>query len=276
LSTDIEHLYKYRSLSGDSSRFVERLLLHDELYFCRPAEFNDPFDCCPVLTLKATRKELATYIDGLYKSQRPGLSRADRRRNVSITLKNLDRKSKNDLDAMNRAAMIEAVNSAGVLSLSAKHDHILMWSHYADSHRGICLRFKSSSSTPFFGRAQRVLYQAARPVLDLIHDSKHTQADKALLTKADLWSYEEEWRVIEHDLGSGVHKFPAKLLDALIFGARISSEDREKVLQWIALRKTKMEVLQSQIDAERFRLEIAPELKSLRASVIDRNQIERA
>jgi hypothetical protein len=256
-ATDITYLYKYRSLSGDFSRFVERLLVHDELYFPRPMEFNDPFDCCPVLSLKATDDEFATYLNNQYKTRRPHLSRADRRRELSTIKQNLSRTHDRTevLDNL-RTGMNDIVNSAGVLSLSAKHDHILMWSHYANSHRGICLRFQASTITPFFGRAQPVLYEIARPILNVIHDDPYTQIDKALLTKADFWSYEQEWRVIDHDTGPGVHKFPGELLDAIILGARISAEDRQKVLTWVAQRRTIIEVLHAQIDDERFRLKI--------------------
>jgi hypothetical protein len=257
---DIEHLYKYRSLSGCSSQFVERLLLNSELYFPRPKEFNDPFDCCPASSFSySTQDELATYICGLYRRQKPHLSRAERRRQVSIDCKKLLRKSKHERDQIIKSVIEESVNSAGVLSLSTKHNNILMWSHYADSHRGVCFRFKASSTTPFFGRAQPVIYQSARPVLNPIRDNSDTQVDAALLTKAELWSYEDEWRIVEHDQGPGVHNFPAELLDAVILGACISSEDRQKLLKWIALRKQKMEVLTARIDSDEFRLDILRE-----------------
>lgn len=256
-SADIEYLYKYRSLSGRSAEFVERLLLHNELYFPRPLEFNDPFDCYPVASLDATRDELAVYLDDQYKRRMPHLSRAERRRSVSDIKDRLrNHKSKAAIDTMN-AAMSEAVNSAGVLSLSAKPDHVLMWSHYADSHRGICIRFKASSTTPFFGRAQRVTYQADRPILNLIHDPPDVQMEKALLTKADFWSYEEEWRIVEHEVGPGIHTFPASLLNAVVLGARITSDDRARIIEMVANRKTQTEILQARIDDKKFRLLIS-------------------
>jgi hypothetical protein len=257
--SDIEHLYKYRSLSGCSSQFVERLLLNSELYFPRPKEFNDPFDCCPASSFNSTQDELAAYIDGLYRRQMPHLSRAERRRQVSITCKNLLCKCKDERDQIVKLVIEEHVNSAGVLSLSAKHDNILMWSHYADSHRGVCFRFKASSTTPFFARAQPVIYQSARPVLNPIRDNPDKQVDAALLTKAELWSYEDEWRIVEHDQGPGVQNFPAELLDAVILGACISSEDRQKLLKWVALRKQRMEILTARINSDEFRLDILRE-----------------
>jgi hypothetical protein len=253
---DIRYLYKYRSLSGRSAEFVERLLLHDELYFPQPLEFNDPFDCCPVASLDVTEDQFTNYLDGLYKRMAPRLTRADRRRKVSDVLRDFrNHKSKMAIDVTNKV-MAEAVNSAGVLSLSAKPDHVLMWSHYADSHRGICIRFQASSTTPFFGRAQRVIYQPDRPVLNVILDSRDARAEKALLTKADFWSYEEEWRIVEHEAGPGTHRFPASLLDAVILGARIALDDKERVLGLIRRRKTKAKILQAQIDAKKFRLTI--------------------
>jgi hypothetical protein len=161
----------------------------------------------------------------------------------------------------------EAVNSAGVLSLSAKPGHILMWSHYANSHRGICIRFRASSNTPFFGRAQRVIYQTMRPVLNLIRDTPVNQSEKALLTKADFWDYEEEWRIIEHAAGPGVHKFPAGLLDGVILGARIYPENEKRIIEMINLRGEETRVLKAQSDPHAFRIRI-PRRSSLFGSPV--------
>ena len=42
-------------------------------------------------------------------------------------------------------------------------------------------------------------------------------------------------------------------------GACISSEDRQKLLEWIALRKQEMEVFTARIDSDEFRLDILRE-----------------
>jgi len=255
----IQYLYKYRSLSDTSSSFAERIFTHNELYFPKPSEFNDPFDCSPVATLDATENQFATYLDGLYKRRMPHLSRADRRASVKSVLKDRTRNNNSILAYQTlKESMAKVVELAGVLSLSARCNHILMWSHYADSHRGICLRFKASSTTPFFGRAQRVVYQAERPKLNLILDNHETQSTKALLAKADFWGYEEEWRIVEHELGPGVHQFPPELLDGVILGARISDENKQNVMSWVATRKNNLEILQARFNDKSFRLDIVP------------------
>ena len=82
--------------------------------------------------------------------------------------------------------------------------------------------------------------------------------NKALLTKADFWAYEQEWRIIEHDKGPGAHIYPPSLLDGIILGARICPENRAKVLSWVSSRATKIEVLQARFHADLFRVEAIP------------------
>jgi hypothetical protein len=149
------------------------------------------------------------------------------------------------------------LNSIGVLSLSEKCDDVHMWSLYADSHRGVCLRFQVSATTPFFARAQPVHYQADRPILNVIRDERMMQVEKALLTKADFWRYQKEWRIIDHDAGPGVHKFPSVLLDGVIFGAKISERNKHMVLGWLAKRNSPAEIMHAQIDSRQFRLNIS-------------------
>jgi hypothetical protein len=148
----------------------------------------------------------------------------------------------------------EVVNSVGVLSLSEKQDDVLMWSHYSSSHTGICLRFKVSAAKPFFANALPVRYQLERPVLDLASDDAHTQSEKALLTKADYWSYEKEWRILEHDKGPGVHVYPPALLDGIIMGALTPENDRALVREWIAERHVPTELLQARFHEQLYSL----------------------
>ena len=60
-----------------------------------------------------------------------------------------------------RDSLQKEVDACGILSLCAKNDDILMWSHYASSHRGICLEFKAGDNDPFFAYALPVTYPDA-------------------------------------------------------------------------------------------------------------------
>jgi hypothetical protein len=71
-----------------------------------------------------------------------------------------------------------------------------MWDEYADHRRGLCIQFRANADSPF-GYAQRVLYQAERPILPLPLPEEHVVADHALLTKtASRWEKECEYRLL--------------------------------------------------------------------------------
>lgn len=66
-----------------------------------------------------------------------------------------------------------------------------MWSHYASNHTGICLEFTTANSK--FGMAYKVNYQEEYPRF-MMHESESYL--NLLLTKSNVWSYEEEFPLI--------------------------------------------------------------------------------
>lgn len=50
--------YKYRSMADPGViRWVERIVLHNEVYFAAAKTFNDPFDLRPVFSLAALKAQ---------------------------------------------------------------------------------------------------------------------------------------------------------------------------------------------------------------------------
>ena len=72
---------------------------------------------------------------------------------------------------------------------------ILMWSHYADHHKGVRIGFDISSSPGF--EITEISYRDDRPEIDLYADSAAVQAavKESLRFKSCAWSYEAEHRV---------------------------------------------------------------------------------
>ncbi|MCX5815663.1 MAG: DUF2971 domain-containing protein [Proteobacteria bacterium] len=151
----------------------------------------------------------------------------------------------------------KAVNGIGVLSLSATDRNILLWSHYAEGHTGLCLKFMATDQTPFFGRALPVNYVSDYPKIPITSPAGE-QIDAFLLTKAIDWHYEQEYRIIDHDDGAGGKIFPAEFLVGVILGARMTPDDKTAVVAWAAERKCHMEVLEASIASGSFSLEIRP------------------
>lgn len=148
----------------------------------------------------------------------------------------------------------ERLSRVGICSLSEVGDNVLMWSHYADSHRGVCLRFsKPARVDKDFYLASKVRYSTDRPVVHVMRHSEEEWVTGSLLTKAEEWGYEREWRQFDLN-GPGFHPFRPGLLDAVILGALITPEHEELVSGWVRARRPSTRLLRAKFDIHHFRL----------------------
>jgi hypothetical protein len=129
------------------------------------------------------------------------------------------------------------LDQAGIACFTQIKDSVLLYSHYADKHKGICLMFapyKMHFLTALNGQQYRsqfrpVYYFKELPEFDL-------KRELALIAtcKDVAWSYEREWRMFIEDgkggvLGPGLFEFPKEALLGIIFGSEISLENITKV-----------------------------------------------
>jgi hypothetical protein len=151
---DIEFLYKYCSLNKDNAQHRERIFTHNELYFRSPRVFNDPFDSKIRLEFEGSKDAWKTYLLKLYRKKHPDWNREQRLAEIRqiIRERRYERIPEGLLDSY--------LDQIGVFCMSEVNDQILMWSHYSESHTGFCLEFRATSTTPFFSRAQKIIYIA--------------------------------------------------------------------------------------------------------------------
>jgi hypothetical protein len=241
----------------DVHNSVERAICANELFFPHPLLFNDPFDCRPAYSFEASDAEWRAYLKPQFQRRTPLLSESAIDQQVEQGLKNLHRTIfPVDQQESLKSKFEQQLRSTGVFSLSARNDHILLWSHYASSHQGVCLGFAHSTAEAFFGRALEVNYELERPVVNPIRESALERFKKTILTKSSMWDYEKEWRVIEYGNGPGIYKFQPELLRFIILGAAISNDHKNKILEWVSRRKTKLQVLQASFDRLEFKINL--------------------
>jgi len=245
------YLYKYRSLRTKKDRqYTGRIFTHNEIYFAKFTEFNDPFDCN--LHISVERNIVAH--KAKLRELNPNLSDAE-----------LDVKTRKDFQPQkirNRekslCSAIRRINKiVGIFSLSEKSDDLLMWSHYADYHRGICLEFKVTNSKLFGCDLSKVHYQKQYPNLSVYDHIDLEWTKRYLTTKSDAWCYEKEWRILYRETGCQV--FPAEELSGVILGARISEKNKKLVLEWLTKGKCEVQLYQSRECDDRFGVNILPE-----------------
>ncbi|MGA2624482.1 MAG: DUF2971 domain-containing protein [Bacteroidota bacterium] len=161
-------------------------------------------------------------------------------------------------------------NNICVLSLSTARTNPLMWSHYADSHRGLAIGFDSENQ--FFSKALRVQYRAERPRVNLFpipetEPEKLRLAESILATKNISWHYEEEYRLINtttllkdsHTIDSGGHEvlvraFPIESVQDLIFGCNIQEDSQNSLSEIVRNKFSTASLNQAVLDTKNFQI----------------------
>jgi Protein of unknown function (DUF2971) len=161
-----------------------------------------------------------------------------------------------DFSADDRRQMDTATESAGILCLSECNDSLLMWSHYADVHRGVCIEYSTSKDRLFGCSVDRVSYASVYPKMSLADTPDLGWVRKYLSTKSDHWEYEKEWRIFYHSIG--VNFAPPEELSAVILGCMMSSQDRDAVCEWVASRSMPTRLYEARRDDGAFRIQIVP------------------
>ena len=241
-------LYKYRRFDTNSLR----ALCEEHVYYANPGNFNDPLDCQPVITMDIGEVELEELWLHLYSAEfrdRRAVARREELRTIfdenghptadKLPRRELVKKLLVDLDWL----LARRLKAWGVLSLSARWNSPLMWSHYADQHRGFCVEYDMSTS--YCPIVESVDYSGDRRVRAsdlynwIIRGS--TASCKAVFeayffAKASDWKYEKEWRVLRKEEGLGGAPFE---MSAIYFGVRCESSIRLSIAHMLVGRPLK-------------------------------------
>lgn len=123
--------------------------------------------------------------------------------------------------------------------LANTHTNRLMWAHYADSHRGICIEYDFSQTCQSYKEvAFPIEYRPKLP--NFPYDTLFEHNDKneeevriaiadCLLTKDNCWEYEGEWRIL-HDAKAG-HMCDMPPISCIYLGAKIEEGLKATIMQ---------------------------------------------
>ena len=140
---------------------------------------------------------------------------------------------------------VGSTDHVGTLSLSGTCSDMLMWSFYADWHRGICVGFLPSKECPFFARFKQVQYFEDRVAQDRFLETGLTADLDQRLFKSHRWAHEQEWRIILPGASGLRIEYPREALSRIILGAEITDELRSIVLGWHSRLRHEVQVLQA-------------------------------
>lgn len=137
------YLYKYCSYTNP---FHLELLFLNYIYFCSFEKLNDPFEGNFYTRLDLVPNEqLKEFLKQLLEHQ--GIKISDPKLEIYLDtqkeyFKNPEKIRENAYEVYKKFI--------GVFSVSTDPNNILMWSHYADNHKGFCIRFNRENAIPWF------------------------------------------------------------------------------------------------------------------------------
>ncbi|MCZ7449586.1 DUF2971 domain-containing protein [Agrobacterium rhizogenes] len=124
----------------------------------------------------------------------------------------------------------------GIACFSETWDQALMWAHYADSFKGLCIEYDFEAlrdSLPDATSFSRISY--AGRLLDIGSEIEDTNqiAKWILSTKHESWSYEREWRLFA-PTGGNV-SFDRRAIRRVILGPRMPQHVAEHIRHHVRL-----------------------------------------
>lgn len=208
---DDNYYYIYKHLGFDPDLYVLNLFRKLQLKFTPPDNFNDPYDCMAEIKFDVIPKL------------------------------HYERLQKKIADSVRSELSVTCFNNNPL--------NMLMWSHYAQSHKGFMVEFKIPHPTFEWVHSafnfQPVTYQDEFPnysfsSLALANSFNLKRSHEMLgivknqyLVKAKDWEYEKEFRVVSHDydvnnFDSLLKIIPCKYISSVILGAKLKDNDSNK------------------------------------------------
>lgn len=228
-------LFRFRPFNS----FTLDELCSEDVHYADPASFNDPLDSRPNLVLDSDFKTLVALhakaterlkgklraSDWTYLATEDGPIGSKEWQDAAVWI------IRGDLDRALRLLFAEH----RVLSLSSKWNSPLMWSHYADEHRGICIEYDTDQHDCWALKPVRYdqsrsisTSDLARWLVDGSQDAQEQVREACFYRKAREWAYEKEWRDLASPRVGAGSPFRMK---AIYFGIRCCEAIRTTIIR---------------------------------------------
>jgi hypothetical protein len=245
-------LYKYQPLTIESLTNLK----NRQIWFSKPKRFNDPYDCAVRVLKDEINDEEMEKILQQAKTEMPNIKTFDQYKNASNeSKKSFNKRTLETISNLSETQKTKMLNERGVACFSELKDNVLMWSHYAQGHKGFCLEFDISFE--LFRKAFPVQYSKMipkiRPASIILEDSEPLMP--MITTKADYWAYEKEWRIF-HVEGDRPYGYGVNCLTGVYFGTMMEFSHKEIIFMILHGSPTKFYEMRKSEDE--FRLSCEP------------------
>lgn len=205
-----QSFFKYRKLN---SRTIDSIK-DSKIWLAEIASLNDPFECsvqfdnneCLRLFfsdknfLKGFKEKFGVELSNnemneIVNSEEPYLvySRICISKNIEL---NISPEKQLIIVQKRWAEIVDQTNkNLRICCFSEFNDSLLMWSHYADEHKGVCIEYDFKEEDEIRSFLQPIDYRDKIYKINIFEDLTALRQIGASLTKCKAWEYEAEWRL---------------------------------------------------------------------------------
>jgi hypothetical protein len=204
-------LYKYMSNSSYTVDCLEK----NYLYCATPAELNDPFELWFVHSIhKSTWEQIKEYIRHQAKKHN---------RPIEEFKKIYKKMGKDEFLNDIKENYVELNGKVRIVCLTKNYNSLLMWSHYANHHKGILVKVEFTGADAVYN----VKYSLETPTFNPILRTLRNNFENVFLTKHVDWEYEKESRLIVRD--GTMLRLSKNAISEVVFGVRCEPSFKQKV-----------------------------------------------
>lgn len=202
-------LFRYRTISVNSLREIST----SSFYASKPSAFNDPFDC-----------------DFCWKTQ----SKEDIQKYYTTDKFEFD-EIESEIASL-EVGIKDDVQNLGITCFTTDPLNPLMWAHYANGHRGVCIEYKREGvldSEAFkkvkYDRDQKIIVNSVGFI-----ENVEFFFDEVVYHKLKEWIYEKEWRLMLIQPTERLISL-ASPVESVTFGLRCPNAEITEVLNILKL-----------------------------------------
>lgn len=234
--------YKYRKLNDDTFKSLEE----KKFWVADVNTLNDPFECSLLFNqneflrnfffdeyfpkrffkkfnIEITKAEL----NNIHHSVNPYLTYSEICLNKGVILNINNEQFIEIANATWNDVRINAKKTIQICSFTERYDSLLMWAHYAEQHKGICIEYDFNESDadrirPFI---QPVFYSNKIFTINSIGEVNAINNIMASICKSKDWEYEQEWRLTifaKSQIEGNMNLIKAPIPKAIILGSRFN------------------------------------------------------
>jgi hypothetical protein len=212
-------LFKFTKIS----EYTYSSLINKATFFSKAIDLNDPFEFDIDFDNNPSNDEKKAL----------GITDSD----GALQLKKLLDETKSKLNSM--------LDRNRILSLSSNPYELLMWSHYAEEHKGICIEYDRENCELLMDRnhCQKVIYPHFNgktkinifPLICAKNEEIELLETIIFARKASNWKYENEWRVVLEDSNKTNVQllFDSVKIKSITFGLRTASHHKLAIFNMI-------------------------------------------